>query len=548
MKPARFTEAMITEYVKRGYWDTSVISDFWDRNAILYTHKEAIVEENARLTWYQAKQQIDRIALSLLELGIKRDEKIAVQLYNCAELFTFRLACEKAGIIAVTLLHNFRHAEVLSILRHTEAIGIVIPLEFRKFNHFKMIQEIRTDLPSLKYIFVIGDDVPEGAISVKEMAERPLEEKYPPDYLQKTKFSPFETFQIATTTGTTGMPKCVEFTSCVRQSTGRVIAKRLKMTREDVVGAFAPVIAGGCFNEAYRAAPMVGAKIVLAKYFTPEEIIPLIEKEKVTIIASISTILIRILDYPEFEKYDLSSIRIVKHGGAPLPYDQGLKVWKKFNRPVVPAYGGLDVGTISSSFTHYPKETLLNTVGKPLDGVEIKLVDENNKEVSIGGIGEVVVRGPHCQPGYYGDPQATQEAWQDGWFHTGDLASFDTEGRLTIRGRCKDIIIRGGQNIYPLEIENMLLRHPKVLKAAVIGMSDIEMGEKVCAYVVPKSGEEFSFSEMAQFMKDQGIALFKIPERLELINDLPLTGGIKVDKKQLRQSIEAKLRREGVTF
>jgi len=546
MKPARFTEGMITEYVKEGYWDTSVISDFWDRNAILHPDEEAIVEGNAKLTWYQAKQQIDRIALSLLELGIKRDEKIAVQLYNCAELFTFRLACEKAGIIAVTLLHNFRHAEVLSILRHTGAIGIVIPLEFRKFDHFKMIQEIRTDLPSLKYIFVIGDDVPEGAISVKEMAERPLEEKYPPDYLQKTKFSPFETFQIATTTGTTGMPKCVEFTSCVRQSTGRVIAKRLKMTREDVVGAFAPVIAGGCFNEAYRAAPMVGAKIVLAKYFTPEEIIPLIEKEKVTIIASVSTILIRILDYPEFEKYDLSSIRIVKHGGAPLPYDQGLEVWKKFNRPVLPAYGGLDVGTISSSFTHHPKEILLNTVGKPLDGVEIKLVDESNQEVPIGAIGEVAVRGPHCQPGYYGDPQATREAWQDGWFHTGDLGSFDTEGRLTIRGRCKDIIIRGGQNIYPLEIENMLLRHPKVFKAAVIGMPDLEMVEKVCAYVVPKSGEEFSFSEMVQFMKDQSIALFKIPERLELVNDLPLSGGIKVDKKLLMQDLKTRLKREGV--
>ena len=545
MKPTRFTEDMITEYVKKGYWDTSVISDFWDRNAVLYPDEEAIVAENIKLTWHQAKKQIDRIALSLLELGIKRDEKIAVQLYNCAELFTFRLACEKAGIIAVTLLHNFRHAEVLSILRHTEAIGIVIPLEFRKFNHFKMIQEIHTDLPSLRYIFVIGDNVPDGAISVKAMAERPIEEKYPLDYLQKTKFGPFETFQIATTTGTTGMPKCVEFTSCVRQSTGRVIAKRLEMTREDVVGAFAPVIAGGCFNEAYRAAPMVGAKMVLAKYFTPEEIIPLIEKEKVTIIASVSTILIRLLDYPEFEKYDLSSIRIVKHGGAPLPYDQGLDVWKKFNRPVLPAYGGLDVGTISSSFIHYPKEILLNTVGKPLDGIEIKLVDEKNQEVPIGGIGEVVVRGPHCQPGYYGDPQATQEAWQDGWFHMGDLGSFDTEGRLTIRGRSKDIIIRGGQNIYPLEIENMLLRHPKVLNAAVIGMSDVEMVEKVCAYVVPKPGEEFSFSEMAQFMKDQGIALFKIPERLELVNDLPLIGGIKVDKKQLMQDLKTRLKRGG---
>jgi non-ribosomal peptide synthetase component E (peptide arylation enzyme) len=315
------------------------------------------------------------------------------------------------------------------------------------------------------------------------------------------------------------------------------------MTRKDVVGAFAPVIAGGCFNETYRAAPMVGAKIVLARYFTPEEILKLTEREKVTIIATVPTVLIRTLEYPGFESFKLSSLRIVKYGGAALPYDQGLRVWEKFRCPVLPAYGGLDVGTISSSTPDYPKEALLNTVGKPLDGTEIKLVDENNKEVPDGEIGEVIVRGPQCQPGYYDDPVATQEAWHDGWFRTGDLASFDPEGRITIKGRCKDIIIRGGQNIHPFEIENILTRHPKVLKAAVVGMPDTEMGERVCAYVVLKSREEFSFSEMVQFMRDQGIASFKIPERLEITNDLPLVGGIKVDKKRLRQDIETELRR-----
>jgi non-ribosomal peptide synthetase component E (peptide arylation enzyme) len=548
MKPSRFTEQMITEYVRMGYWDPSLISDYWDRNAFLYPNEEAIVDENIRLTWLQAKQQIDRIALGLLELGIERDEKIAIQLPNCAELFTFRLACEKAGIVAVTLLPNFRHAEVLSILKYTEPVGIVIPLEFRRFNYTEMIQEIRRDLPSLKYVFVIGDDKPGGALSVKEMGERPLEEKYSSDYFRKTRFSPFETFQIATTTGTTGMAKCVEFASCVRQFTGKVIAKRLKMTKEDVVGAFAPVIAGGCYNETYRAAPMVGAKIVLARYFNPEEILKLIEQEKVTILATVATVLIKILDYPEFDRCDLSSLRIVKHGGAPLSYDQGRMVWEKFGRPVLPAYGGLDVGTISSSFVDLPREVLLSAVGKPLDGIEIKLVDENNKEVPVGEIGEVVVRGPHCQPGYYGDPRTTQETWKDGWFHTGDLGRFDSEGRLTIKGRCKDIIIRGGQNIYPLEIENILTRHPKVLKAAVVGLSDTEMGERVCAYVVLKSGGNFSFSEMVQFMKDQGIAAFKIPEQLEIIGELPLSGGIKVDKKRLRQDIEDRLREERVSL
>ena len=543
MKPTRFTEEMVDEYVRKGYWDSTLISDYWDRNAVLYPNEEAIVDENVRLSWPQAKQQVDRIALGLLELGIKKNEKVAVQLYNCVDHFTFRLACEKAGIVAVTLLPTFRHLEVSTILKHTKPVGIVIPLEFRNFNYFRMIREIQNDLPSLKFIFVIGNDVPEGTISVKEMSERPIEKKYPPDYLQKTKFSPFETFQIATTTGTTGLAKCVEFVSCVRQFTGRIIAKRLEMTRKDVVGAFAPVIAGGCFNETYRAAPMVGAKIVLARYFTPEEILGLTEREKVTIIATVPTVLIRTLEYPEFERFKLTSLRIVKYGGAPLPYDQGLRVWEKFGCPGLPAYGGLDAGTISSSTPDHPKEVLLTTVGKPLDGVEIKVVDENSKEVSDGEIGEVIVRGPQCQPGYYDDPVATQDAWHEGWFRTGDLASFDSEGRITIKGRCKDIIIRGGQNIHPFEIENILLRHPKVLKTAVVGMADTEMGERVCACVVLKSGEEFNFSEMVQFMRDQGIASFKIPESLQIINDLPLVGGIKVDKKRLRQDIETKLRR-----
>lgn len=543
MKATRFTEEMIDEYVRQGYWDSSLISDYWDQNAVLYPNEEAIVDGKVRLSWQQAKQQIDRIALGLLELGIKKDEKVAVQLYNCVEHFIFRVACEKAGVVAITLLPTFRHLEISAILKYTKPVGIVIPLEFRNFNYFRMIEEIHSDLPSLKFIFVIGDDAPEGTISIKEMSERPIEKKYPSDYLQKTKFTPFETFQIATTTGTTGLAKCVEFASCVRQFTGRVIAKRLKMTPKDVVGAFAPVIAGGCYNEAYRAAPMVGAKIVLAKYFTPEEILKLIEQEKVTIIATVATVLIRILDYPQFDRFDLRSLQIVKHGGAPLPSDQALMVWEKFGCPVLPAYGGLDVGTISSSSVNLPKEVLLSAVGKPLDGIEIRLVDQDNKEVSIGEIGEVLVRGPHCQPGYYGDPKATQDAWEDGWFHTGDLGSFDSEGGLTIRGRCKDIIIRGGQNIHPFEIENILTKHPKVLKAAVVGMSDTEMGERICAYVVLKSGEKLSFFEMVQFMKGQGIAPFKIPERLEIISDLPLVGGIKVDKKQLIQDIESKLKR-----
>ena len=254
--------------------------------------------------------------------------------------------------------------------------------------------------------------------------------------------------------------------------------------------------------------------------------------------------LVRVLEYPDFKKYDLSSLRVVKYGGAALPYDQALKAWEQFGCPVLPAYGGLDVGTISSCSADDSPEVFLKTVGKPLDGVEIKLVNENNKEVPLGELGEVLVRGPHCEPGYYNNPEATAEVWRDGWFHTGDLASFDGEGRLTIKGRRKDMIIRGGQNIYPSEIEAMLLKHPNVLKVAIVGMPDPVMGEKACAYVVLKPGEKSNLSEVVSFLKNQGVAAFKLPERLEIIEDLPLAGGIKVDKKRLREDIKRKLERE----
>ncbi|MDP6180333.1 MAG: fatty acid--CoA ligase family protein, partial [Desulfatiglandales bacterium] len=336
----------------------------------------------------------------------------------------------------------------------------------------------------------------------------------------------------------------IEFISCVRQYTGRVVAKRLKLTRADIVGAFAPAISGGCYNEVYRSAPIVGASIALAKYFTPETIFELIEKERVTAAAMVPTVLIRLLDDPSIGKYDLSSLRLVKHGGSFLPYGQALNAWKKFGCPVLPAYGTLDIGTIGTSFVDSPQGTLLRSMYTPLDGVEIKLVDEKNREVPRGEIGELLVRGLNCQPGYYNDPQAIAEFYKDGWFQTGDLASFNEEGRFVIRGRRKDVIIRGGHNIYPFEIEGMLLKHPKVSKAAVVGMSDPEMLEKACVFVVLKAEEELGFLEMKIFLRNQGIAPFKIPERLEIIHSLPLVGGIKVDKKRLRQGIETKLKQE----
>ncbi|MEE8472974.1 MAG: AMP-binding protein, partial [Dehalococcoidia bacterium] len=203
-----------------------------------------------------------------------------------------------------------------------------------------------------------------------------------------------------------------------------------------------------------------------------------------------------------------------------------------------------DVAMVTTGAWDDPREARLRSVGRPADGLEVKLFDDAEQEVPPGEVGEVVVRGPHCLPGYHKEPDALAEAWRGGWFHMGDLGRIDGDGFLYIVGRKKDMILRGGQNIFAAEIEEILTQHPKVMGAAVVRMPDPVMGERACAFVVPRAGEEFLFEEMADFFKKKKVASFKIPERLELIPELPLVSAQKVDKKVLEEDLINKLREE----
>jgi acyl-CoA synthetase (AMP-forming)/AMP-acid ligase II len=217
---------------------------------------------------------------------------------------------------------------------------------------------------------------------------------------------------------------------------------------------------------------------------------------------------------------------------------------EKLGCRLIPQYGANDVAMVTTGAWDDPREARLRSVGRPADGLEVKLFDDRDKEVPPGEVGEVVVRGPHCLPGYHKDPQALAEAWRGGWFHMGDLGRIDQDGFLYIVGRKKDMILRGGQNIFPAEIEEILMQHPKVAGAAVVRMPDPVMGERACAYVVPQAGEELTFEEMVAFFKGKKVASFKIPERLELIPELPLVSAQKVDKKVLEEDILKKLKKE----
>lgn len=544
-KATRYTPEVIKEYFAKGYWNDITISDQWNRNAIRFSDKEAVVDSRMRVTWAQAKTLIDRLALGLLEMGLKKDDMVVIQLPNCVELALLRVACERAGLLFLPALRTFRNTEMERILPFVEAKAIVIPWKFRDFDYFQMVQQLKPRLPGLKHVLVAGDNVPSVAISVKEMLANPLEKKYPPDYLEKKKTPATELSMVASTTGSTGFPKFVEHAIAGRLCTARGHIAGSKLTEKDTTAALGPAAAGPN-AVAYLAGCVVGAKMVMLEHFDAESALAIIEKEKVTFPCLVPAMLAMMIRSPNLGKYDLSSMRAILCSGAILAYELAVEAEEKLKAPIIQLFGSMDGGGVGITSVDAPREQRLLTVGRPYAGNEVKFLDDEGREVKRGEVGEIVVRGPTLDCAFYKDPKATAEAWTpDGWFHMGDLGKWDEHGNVMVVGRKKDIIIRGGQNVYPTEVENLLLQHPRIYSVAIVPMPDPVMGERACAFVVPKQGQALTLEDISAFLKQTSIAPFKIPERLELLTQMPLVGDQKVDKKTLTQNVLAKLKAEG---
>jgi non-ribosomal peptide synthetase component E (peptide arylation enzyme) len=544
-KPTRYTPEMIDEYTKAGYWGSTTYSEIWNRNARNYPNKEAIVDSNNRLTWEQANQLIDRIALNFLALGLRKDEMVVAQLPNCVELVLLRAACERTGLLFLPVLRNLRKNEIEYILGYTEAVCIIIPWQYRDFDYHKMIREIQPNFSKLKHVFVVGDSIPEGALPFTKMMQCPSERLYPPEYLEETRAGAMEYSLVLPTTGTTGLPKFVEFPVCSRVCSAKAFAEDFKFTSDDIFGIIGPAAAGPNVR-AYLVGPLVAAKIVMMERFEAGAALDLIQREKITVVGVVPTMLAKMIEHAAFDEYDLRSLRLIYSTGADLPYQLALTAEEKIGCKIIQIYGSVDAGCGTSALPEDSQETRLLTVGKPPKGNEIKLIDENGNDVIDGNVGEIVLKGPISTSGYHKDPEATWQCWnREGWFATGDLGRIDKNGNLVFVGRKKDIIIRGGQNIYPVEVEALLIKHPKVLDVAIVGMPDQIMGERVCAYVVPRESQYLSMDEIVSYLKDLSIAPFKIPERFEILESLPMVGEQKVDKKALKQDIAQKLSSEG---
>lgn len=536
--PTRYNDEILA--FCRKECEQRTLSELWDLNAERFPDKVAIVSSTARVTWREAKSLTDRLALGLIRLGIEKDQFLGIQLPTILEFPLFRVACEKAGILSAALLPRLRDAELEHTLGRLQAVGIVIPRMIKEFEAFETIRRLRPRLPHLKHILVTGSDIPEGTIPVDDLLRIPPE-ALDTEPIERRRFRGPEVSYLNFTSGSTGFPKFVEYPAWARPTLGRGLVKRLKIQHEDRIGIFTPGV-GGPTLLGFYGAPHVGCPIVLLDMFDAETGLELIEKERITVVSGVDVVLSKLLRHPNWAKTDLSSVRLwymMLGGAAALAEEVESRAGK-----VVNLYGAADFGLNCIAGVDDDDHTRLRTLGKPVvSAARLKIVDPEGHEVPRGQIGEILGKCPSCASGYYGDPATTWDVWtRDGWYRTRDLGRFDEAGNLVLEGRIKEMIKRGGQNIFPAEIEKILISHPKVASVAIVSMPDPELTERACAYVVPMQGQKFTFDEMVNFLKSKGIATFKIPERLEIIDEMPMVAeGQKVNKPALEKDIRDKI-------
>jgi len=546
LKPIRYKEKMVEEFVRDGYWTRETFYDFWDRNARQNGDGEALVDSKYRLTWAEAKRLVDGMAVSWVEMGLDKFSRVIIQSPNSVYGFLARIACERAGLISLTVYPYLRQRELEYMVERTEASAVIIPNVYRKFNYLEMYKGLQKAFPHLRYLFLFDDEVPasapEGTFSITRLARERSEKPVDEVVLSNRRLDPLWNVGLLTsTTGTTGLPKLVEWPIAPRVCTSKARVDIWGLTKDDTTMAIAPHAGGAAGTLTYFAAPLAGAKTVMLEEFSPEGALELIEKEKATAIGVVPTHLVRMLE-ADTSRYDLGSLRFIRSAGGYLSPQVAEEAEKAFGAVITSDLGTQDMGSVSGCRVEDPRDLRRRTVGRMLPGNKVRLLDDGGEEVAPGEPGTLYFRGPHAPAGYYRDETLTATVFDpDGWTTTGDIVKFDQEC-LWILGRAKDMIIRGGQNIYPAETEGLLNEHPKVSSVAIVGYPDREMGERCCVCVIPKANQALSFEEMVNFLKSKNLAMFKLPEKLALMDDFPTVGDSgKIDKKALKKDIEARI-------
>lgn len=546
-------EQMITEWTDKGAWTEKTLIDYFKEHVAAQPDKICLVDppnkldlmslEAERLTYQELDKAVDATAEAFLNMGITKDDIIMVQMPNCWELAMLYLAITRAGALISPLPMQWRSSELEYIADITKAAAIITVDDFNRFKHKEMAEAIQSKYPTVKYILTVED--------IREMTKGAITGK-----LDAITIDANDIFTLSWSSGTEAQAK-----GCPLSHNNWYVQAGLQIESAGIKPGDNLLTAGPLVNMAsvgtvYIQWLMLGGKLVLHHPFNPEILFKQFVDEEINYTLLVPAVVNLLLKYPKLDEIDISSVRAVTIGSAPpaLWSVQELKkrwgiefgnIWGQ-NESTVIISGLYDIPDMEMRIDHFPQFGKPNTKwSSPYSQfIQTKLINPDNGEeiTEMGGVGELHYRGPNVIPCYFRRSAITDNAFDDdGYFNTGDLFQIQDNNCIGFFERTKDIIIRGGFNISAQEIENMLLGHPKVLDVAAIAIPDETMGEKTCVYAVPRGEETITLDDLTSFMKEKGIAAYKLPERLEVVKEIPRNPVGKILKKLLREDIKEKL-------
>jgi fatty-acyl-CoA synthase len=524
------------------------VAHFGDRPAVLFR------EQGVRWTWREFALQVDALAAGLLSLGLQRGERLGIWSPNRAEWLVTQFATARIGVILVNINPAYRLSELEYALNVSGCRAIVTAERLKSSVYLEMLRTLAPELdqhapgalqaarlPALRWVIRMGTESSAGMLNYDDVLQRGRADirAHPLDALSAA-LDCHDPINIQFTSGTTGNPKGATLTHHNVLNNARFIAQAMNFSEADSLCI--PVPLYHCFGMVLAVLACVsrGARMVFpGESFDPLATLQAVAAERCTALHGVPTMFIAELDHPQFASFDLSSLRTGIMAGSPCPIETMKRVVSQMHmREVTIAYGMTETSPVSfQSSTTDPLDRRVSTVGRIQPRLEAKVVDTSTGAVvPLGEKGELLVRGYSVMQGYWGDEARTREAIRDGWMFTGDLATLDAEGYCNIVGRAKDMLIRGGENVYPREVEEFLFRHPKVQTVQVFGVPDPKYVEEVCAWIVLKPGESCTEAEIRDFCREQ-IAHYKVPRYIRFVQDMPMTITGKVQKFVMRDKM-----------
>jgi len=539
---ARFSTNLTSEQARRytasGAWPNRLLTDFLDDAVAAAPEKTAVIDSRGSISYRELATRVAQCAHALLALGLRAGDVMALQLPNWKEFLVLHLAATRIGVVSSLITPGSRDRELLHMLTLSNARLLVIPDEFRGHDYRAMAGRLRGKLPELKQVLVVGEPAAASEMAWDAFMSHARAPRQPLDTLRP---NANDVTEIVFTSGATGEPKGVMHTSNTIVAPQLALAASLQLTREDVIHIASTIGHQTGFLNGVRLPIQLGSTVVLQDVWNPEQLVDWIAKHRITVSSGSATFLLDLLRAKNLARCDLSSFRIFRCGGGPIPRTLLREAREKLPHVGIHCgWGQTENAVVTLTRIGDPDDKLLNTDGRAQPGMEVRVVDDKGQLLAPGKEGRLQCRGPFMFVGYAQQEALTRENFDGEWFDTGDLATLDAEGYVRITGRLKDIIIRGGENIPVKYVEDILYEDPRVRDAAIVAMPDPRLGERACAFVICRDGSTLEMKDMQTFLVQRGVAKVYWPERLEVVSELPRTANGKIRKADLR----ARLARE----